>query len=400
MRKIPIFFGCIFQLWTSVAAQDAKSVIARYVEASGSKQQIDAISSTQLTLYTFRPGKDTSVVEETEALPHFSFSTHRKKDKVSLEYYKYSNGKGTFTYSKKLRHIVLQRQQFEIRKPSFSTAEHLTKMFEEGKLAFLGEQKLRGKSYFAFEVPTIRNTIAAKDVYYFDKQSGLLEVSRASNDSTILIYRDHYKTVSGITIPFTTTTTENDTVRFISMIKEFKTNIEVDTMMFYPPQLKSFREGDNRFQKIEYLKPEFGERTLEELLAHFAGKRILIDLWASWCVPCNAEFSVYDDKFYEFLFFNQTEILFISIDSPNKENKWKEVIDWFNVNGYHLRAGERLKESIRTQIFKGESLGKQGQFTIPRYILVDETGQILDDDVPKPSSQDFSQTLQKYFNHK
>jgi hypothetical protein len=53
----------------------------------------------------------------------------------------------------------------------------------------------------------------------------------------------------------------------------------------------------------------------------------------------------------------------------------------FNLSGSHINAGKNLREDIIKRFYPGEKA-----YTIPRYIIVNDKGVIVDDDAPRPSS--------------
>lgn len=113
-------------------------------------------------------------------------------------------------------------------------------------------------------------------------------------------------------------------------------------------------------------------------LESFKGKYLFIDIWASWCVPCRAEFS--HNKQLNALLEQYPNVskLYISVD--DKETDWKKAIEAMRISGYHVRASDRLSEYLIKEVYQS------GRITVPRYILIDSTGKILNSDLPRPSS--------------
>ncbi|MCD8079100.1 MAG: redoxin family protein, partial [Bacteroides sp.] len=121
--------------------------------------------------------------------------------------------------------------------------------------------------------------------------------------------------------------------------------------------------------------------SLEDLvhLPELAGKYLFIDLWASWCAPCQVEFS-YKKQLSSLLSeYTHIESVYISIDDTRMEEAWKKKIASFHLSGYHLRSSQGLMEELEDLLYQGTP------FTIPRYLLVDTQGKILNDNLPRPS---------------
>ena len=115
-------------------------------------------------------------------------------------------------------------------------------------------------------------------------------------------------------------------------------------------------------------------------LVPFKGKYLFINIWASWCTPCRAEFS--HNKQLNALLEQYPKLnnLYISVD--DKEADWKKAIEAMRISGYHLRASDELSEYLIKEIYQS------GRITVPRYILIDNTGKILSRDLPRPSSME------------
>lgn len=122
--------------------------------------------------------------------------------------------------------------------------------------------------------------------------------------------------------------------------------------------------------------------SLKELvkLKALKGKYIFVDLWATWCLPCKMQF-VYKAELNELLnSYPNLTMLFISID--NHEKEWLNTI-YTNLSGLHLRATEKLTEDIRDKLYKNERI------SIPRYILLDPEGNIVNGNLSRPSQIEY-----------
>jgi thiol-disulfide isomerase/thioredoxin len=169
------------------------------------------------------------------------------------------------------------------------------------------------------------------------------------------------------------------------IVAKFKADYPESEWVPYLEQVLAEKERAANYapqMPITYLDNAAGISTLPELLAQFAGRRVYVDLWATWCAPCKAEFSAFY-KLMEFFDRHQVTPLFISIDDARDEAKWRAVVKGANLLGYHARASDALQEDIQQRIYGHAPL------SVPRYLLVDERGNILNPDAARPSSTDF-----------
>tara|TARA_B110000208_G_C11761712_1_gene427165 strand:+ start:221 stop:1255 length:1035 start_codon:yes stop_codon:yes gene_type:complete len=119
-------------------------------------------------------------------------------------------------------------------------------------------------------------------------------------------------------------------------------------------------------------------------LSDFRGKFVYIDVWATWCGPCKAEIpslkkleSQYKTKNIEFIS--------ISVDDARRSGSmekahtaWKTMVKDKQLTGTQLFTGNGWKTDF-IQDFKINA--------IPRFLLIDPKGDIIDADAPRPSSK-------------
>lgn len=112
---------------------------------------------------------------------------------------------------------------------------------------------------------------------------------------------------------------------------------------------------------------------------HFAGRAVLVDMWATYCSPCKIEFAFAKDV-GTFLSKHDVDLLYFSVDNENNGLGWTNDIKRYNLNGYHYFATDKLEDYLKT--FLNVNL------TIPRYLLFDKNGNLVDGNLPKPSEKE------------
>jgi thiol-disulfide isomerase/thioredoxin len=136
-------------------------------------------------------------------------------------------------------------------------------------------------------------------------------------------------------------------------------------------------DGDVQF--VNDKNSDGSEKTLAQALAEFKGKVVYIDFWATWCGPCKAEFPFSRELHKKFA---DKKVVFLYISMDQDENSWKRGVNKFKLPGYHFYPTEAQREAI---YYKYQVEG------IPRYMLVDKKGNIVNPMAPRPSQADMTE---------
>ncbi len=119
-------------------------------------------------------------------------------------------------------------------------------------------------------------------------------------------------------------------------------------------------------------------------LESLKGKSVYVDVWATWCGPCKRE--IPSLKELEKTYHGNDDIVFmsVSIDKMKDKEKWLNMVEEKELSGVQLMADNDWKSSIC------EDYAIRG---IPRFILIDKDGNILDKNAPRPSSSEIKEVL-------
>ena len=109
----------------------------------------------------------------------------------------------------------------------------------------------------------------------------------------------------------------------------------------------------------------------EVSLSDLKGKYVNIDVWATWCGPCNAEIPHLKKLEEEF---EGRNICFVSISCDDSQKAWERFVQAKQLGGIQLHMGgdKSFMEAIRC---KG----------IPRFLLIDQDGKFLNANMSRPS---------------
>eukprot|EP01089_Gocevia_fonbrunei_P020898 TRINITY_DN7897_c0_g1_i1.p2 TRINITY_DN7897_c0_g1~~TRINITY_DN7897_c0_g1_i1.p2 ORF type:complete len:113 (-),score=18.85 TRINITY_DN7897_c0_g1_i1:166-504(-) len=94
--------------------------------------------------------------------------------------------------------------------------------------------------------------------------------------------------------------------------------------------------------------------------------------------PCKKEFE-HKKPLYTMLESKNISVLYICEGEHSKEKVWKEMIDFYDLEGHHVFTNEKLLADII------DKFGNNGQFAYPRYLLVDENGIVVNEQASYPS---------------
>lgn len=147
---------------------------------------------------------------------------------------------------------------------------------------------------------------------------------------------------------------------------------------FYAPQIEKLRASlaasQQPFGKARIIGANYD--SFGDLIKRFEGENVLVDIWATWCHPCIADFQ-YKSSLAPFVEAGQIEILYISIDKRQWDDRWRQSIKINALAGNHFRADPEFIKDMWKVI--GDYQG-----AIPRYVLIDRQGKIFKSTAARP----------------
>ena len=103
--------------------------------------------------------------------------------------------------------------------------------------------------------------------------------------------------------------------------------------------------------------------TFKEVIGQYKGKKVLIDVWASWCADCIKGMPGIKKLQSEF-----PEVVFLFLSVDKNSSAWKKGIQRFQMKGEHYNLQKGMND--------GDFVDFVNLRWIPRYIVIDEAGAI------------------------
>jgi thiol-disulfide isomerase/thioredoxin len=136
----------------------------------------------------------------------------------------------------------------------------------------------------------------------------------------------------------------------------------------------------NNIESKKAAAPDFTLKDIngkEVSLHSFKGKVVYMDIWASWCAPCLGEMNKAKSVKQHFQGNENIVFLYVSIDQD--EDRWKEMVRKKDIKGVHLISKNGDEDGIKQ---------KYQVYQIPRFVLIDKNGNIVDGEAKMPSDKE------------
>jgi thiol-disulfide isomerase/thioredoxin len=125
---------------------------------------------------------------------------------------------------------------------------------------------------------------------------------------------------------------------------------------------------------------------------NFRGKVVYVDFWGTTCGPCLEEFQNFTKPLKE-KYQHRKDIAYLYICGGSKLI-WKQQLQKFNIEGSHFFLDAAGYRKLYNSAVRGS---KDTIVEMPRYLVMNKQGKIVDTDAPRPSEiNSISRVLDKY----
>ena len=254
-----------------------------------------------------------------------------------------------------------------------------------------GEEYFEVLSTYIEEKPKLADVDAYRSFLQFAIPS---LISHESGEEITDGYDRAIKTIKYLALNFEDQTLKDKLIRMIALdhIQNFgvRNTSELHKMVkayikdpAYLDEIESIYEAENPIV-VGKLSPEFkAEKTDGSTcsLADFQGKYLYIDIWATWCAPCRRElphFKALEERFAD------RDITFLGLSIDDDKARWAEMVNSGKTSSHQALID---KESEFLEAYDVRS--------IPRFILLDKEGKIVNPNMVQPSSGQVVEMLEK-----
>tara|TARA_R110001592_G_scaffold222540_2_gene477727 strand:+ start:51 stop:1553 length:1503 start_codon:yes stop_codon:yes gene_type:complete len=150
--------------------------------------------------------------------------------------------------------------------------------------------------------------------------------------------------------------------------------------------LLGYEKQVNEKVGLNLLKTDGSVIRFQDILIKNKGKVIYIDYWASWCSPCIEAMPYAEALRSEYA---NKDIVFIYLSSDNDQSAWKKAAERYDLSDMennYLSLNHKNSDWVK-------SLKIQ---TIPRYLIIDTYGKLVEVDAPGPKDPSIKTLLEKY----
>lgn len=133
----------------------------------------------------------------------------------------------------------------------------------------------------------------------------------------------------------------------------------------------------------DFAFPDINGKTVS--LRQLRGKYVYIDVWATWCGPCKGEIP-HLGKLEAALHGKNIRFVSISVDKQKDKMAWQKFVKEKHLQGIQLMVNKDTDEPFTRKLNIN---------SIPRFILIDPDGKLVDANALRPSNPDLKKQLEQ-----
>ena len=192
---------------------------------------------------------------------------------------------------------------------------------------------------------------------------------------------------------------EPDFEKFCNNFKEkmYPLLENISDSLFYKKEKENFDSTLNWYNQARIerkLLPKKGEKWIDFTypnidgdsisLSNFKGKYVYVDIWATWCAPCINEIPYFISLKHDY---SNSDIVFLSLALESESTfKWVNMVKNKDcIERVNCMVGIQL---VSTDNFASQICDDYAIRMIPRFMLFDKNGTIINIEAPRPSSQE------------
>ena len=194
---------------------------------------------------------------------------------------------------------------------------------------------------------------------------------------------------------------ENQLVKDYFLFRHVMENLQFKGLEAAKPSIEKFQAENQSPKLVTKLEKELKkwdailpgmaipDFTFEDIsgemvqLSDLKGTLVYIDIWATWCKPCIEEHPYWDQLKEEY---KDKLVSFLTISIDENKEAWEKMVKSKNMEGLQWIAEKAWRSDLNRHFMVN---------SIPRFILLDQEGKIIDPNAERPSG-DIRKTLDQF----